>query len=79
MADHDASHSSVSHHTQDAQHSFLALTGYICLRQAALLKDLHIVVPVAIPSVFAIYIVVSIAYTIVQASVPVPITIARTL
>ena len=47
--------------------------------EAALLRDLHIVVPVAIPSVCTINIVVSIAYTVVQASVPVPVSIARTL
>lgn len=64
---------------QDAQYGMLALTGWVCLRQAALLNDLLIVVPVAIPSIFAVYIVVPIAYTIVQASVPVSIAIARTL
>lgn len=47
--------------------------------KAALLRDLHIVVPIAIPSVCTINIVVSIAYTVVQASVPVPVSIARTL
>ena len=57
----------------------LAHTGVVCSRQATLLRDSHIVVPIAIPSVCTIHIVVSIAYTVVQASVPVPISIARTL